>query len=530
MTGEEPLGREYLLREEIGRGASAIVRRAGRRSGGPDVAAKLLRPQFAGNRRVRDLLLREEAALRDLHHESIVGLRDLVVENSRIALLTELVDGPNLGGYLAGRGGALPAAEVSGIGAQVAAGLAAAHAQGVVHLDLKPENVLVAHGTDPVRVKISDFGVSALLFEANPAAAGGTPGYIAPEIARGGAATAAADVYALGVLLTELATGSRGRAAALPDGLRALVLSCLATDPRDRPSARSVAATLRSAGADATAQRPTPTGFPYGADPGGTWAGDTRLRSNAHPADAPLATVGSGRDHHRRRRRIAIGAGAGGLAVVAAVVTGIAVSAAAGEHNGAPAPGVTTTTPAAAVTGTTTAPGPVTPTELVATEARDTTRVTFAAHLPGGKGTLYLALRDGVATAYLCDGNRVEAWFSGTVSAGTFDLTGKKGGTLAGRFTDDEATGSVDAKGISTDFTIPRVYKPSGLYKAAGKVRNAEVKGGWIVLPDGSRVGVLSVGDQPQPAPSLEADGLTASVDGEALTVTEVDVDSGSGF
>ena len=149
MEDQEPLGREYLLHEEIGRGAHAVVRRATSRLGGPPLAAKLLKPEYAGDRRVRELFIREEAALRDLEHSSIVGIRDVVVERGRLALLMDYVDGPNLRRYLADRGGSLAAHEAVWIAAQAAAALAVAHVQGVVHLDLKPENILVVRGTDP---------------------------------------------------------------------------------------------------------------------------------------------------------------------------------------------------------------------------------------------------------------------------------------------------------------------------------------------------------------------------------------------
>src|SRR4051812_39454435 len=103
MADEHQLGREYVLHEEIGRGAMAVVHRATSRQGGPALAAKIIRPECS-DPRVRELFIREEAALRALQHEAIVGVRDLVVEGGRIALVMELVDGPNLRSHLARRG------------------------------------------------------------------------------------------------------------------------------------------------------------------------------------------------------------------------------------------------------------------------------------------------------------------------------------------------------------------------------------------------------------------------------------------
>jgi len=291
MADDEPLGRDYLLHEQLGQGATGIVRRATRNDGGPPLAAKLLRADLAGNRRVRDLFLREEAALRSLQHESIVAIRELIFERGQLALLMELVDGPNLRGYLAERGGTLPPDEACSIAAQAAAGLAAAHAQGVVHLDLKPENILFADGTPPPRIKITDFGVAALLLDAgrDRESLGGTPGYIAPEVLDGGTPTAAADVFALGVVLVEMLTGGRPdpRGAdpptSLPEELRTVVRECLALDPRDRPTARTVAARLRMAPSSVTgfsAHAPT-------APPGPQEA--TRLRDRARGPEPEAA-------------------------------------------------------------------------------------------------------------------------------------------------------------------------------------------------------------------------------------------------
>jgi serine/threonine-protein kinase len=516
MVGPEPLGRDYLLHEEIGRGAWAVVRRATSRSGGPVLAAKLLRPQFAANRRVRDLLLREEAALRDLDQPSIVALRDLVVEGGGIALLMEYVDGPDLRRFLAQRGGALPVGEVRTIGAQVAAALAAAHAHGVVHLDLKPENVLVA-GADPATVKISDFGVAALLSDADPGAPGGTPGYIAPEVLDGRAATGAADVYALGVLLTEIATGGRpGTAGPVPAELAGLIQDCLATDPRARPSARSLAATLRSAAYTAASAE-------AGTETGTGWLNPTRLRPSGERVPA-VTSPPPGRPWSRRR----LAYGVSGAVLVVAGVSGFALNAVADEHHSA-APTAQSSSSATVSTAGAPAPATLATTKLAAPAGHS--RGTYAAHLPNNAGSLYLALRDGKAIAYLCDGKKLEAWFTGTVSPGMFSLTGKTAGSsLNGSFTAANAAGQVTVGGKTTYFTIPQVHKPSGLYRAAGKVRNAQVKGGWIVLPDGRQVGVLTVGDVEQPAPALDTTSLSAAVPDGTVTASEIDADSGAGF
>jgi serine/threonine-protein kinase len=532
MEDQEPLGQEYLLHEEIGRGAHAVVRRATSRLGGPPLAAKLLKPEYAGDRRVRELFIREEAALRDLEHSSIVGIRDVVVERGRLALLMDYVDGPNLRRHLTDRGGQLPPHEAAWIAAQAAAALAVAHVQGVVHLDLKPENILVVRGTDPTLIRITDFGVAALLFDADPAVIGGTPGYMAPEVVQGGTATAAADVYSLGVVLREMLAGN------LPVPLDDLVAACLATDPRSRPSARSLAIRLRDARAALIGGAPAPSPAPEAALAGAAMAAgdnrDTRLRNGgvAQPPETPPPPP-TRPSRWRRGPLLTLAAGV----VAAALLTGITVSAAAGQRDAVVvAPVVTTasaTTPATvppaaepSAIATSTAPATKPPADPLA----DRTRATFAGHVDNGGGTLAISLRDGVAIAYICDGKRVESWLKGTAAAGKLSLTGEDGSKITGTFDAKRARGQVTVAGRTNDFDIKIAKKPSGLYRAAAKVRNATVVGSWIVLQDGKQVGVLVNAGVPGPAPALDVTGRATTVDGARVPTSTIDVDSGEGF
>ena len=509
MDDQEPLGREYLLHEEIGRGALAVVRRATSRFGGPPLAAKLLRPEYAGDRRVRELFIREEAALRDLEHPSIVSIRDLVVERGRLALLMDYVDGPDLRRHLAERGGLLPAHEAAWIAAQAAAALAAAHVQGVVHLDLKPENILVVRGTDPTLIRITDFGVAALLFDADPVAPGGTPGYMAPEILRGGPATAAADVYSLGVVLREMLGDDP------PASLDELTVDCLAADPRSRPSARALAAQLRDARTVLLHGDPAPTGARVTPPPAADGDRHTRLRNGGAARVTDPPSPPSAPSRWRRGPLLTLGAGA----VVAALLIGITVNAAADPRAAVP------TAPSITASATSAAAATLPPTVKVA----DRTRATFAGRVEGGAGTLAISLRDGVAIAYICDGKRVEAWLKGTAGAGRITLTGK-GARITTTFDERRARGEVTVAGRTNSFDIGIAKKPSGLYRAAARVRNAEVVGSWIVLPDGSQVGVLRNAGVPGPAPALDVTGRTTTVDGSQVRTSTVDVDTGEGF
>jgi serine/threonine protein kinase len=523
MADPESLGGEYLLHEEIGRGALAVVRRATSRLGGPPLAAKLLRPEYAGDRRVRDLFLREEAALRDLDHPAIVGIRDLVVERGRLALLMDYVDGPNLRRHLADRGGRLPVAEAAGIAAQAAAALAAAHAQGVVHLDLKPENILLVRGTDPPVIRITDFGVAALLLDADREVAGGTPGYTAPEVLRGAPVTAAADVYSLGAVLVELIEGSlpRDPETLLPEPLRTLGRECLAADPRSRPSARAVAARLRSAGTIQAAPAAVEN----------HWEGeigqrDTRLRPGVTPAPVPQPAPAPVKERWRRGPLLTLA----GAVVVAALLVGVNAMADAQDRPDRKAAIVATIPPASAeaTPETPAPPANLPPTEGVA--VADRTRATFVGHVDNDAGTLAISLRDGVAIAYICDGDRVEAWLRGTAAAGRLSLKGKNGAAITATFDAARARGKVTVIGRTNNFTLTPAKKPSGLYRTAAKVKNAKVVGSWIVLPDGRQVGVLTEGDAVGPAPALDVTRRTATVDGTAVGASSIDVDSGEGF
>ncbi|MCA2217939.1 hypothetical protein LDL48_34645 [Wangella sp. NEAU-J3] len=223
-------------------------------------------------------------------------------------------------------------------------------------------------------------------------------------------------------------------------------------------------------------------------------------------------------------------------AVLAAVLAGLTVAAAAGPEDpddpvAAPPPAIATsaTTPAAP-TGSAGAPAVLPPTTpLAASTPADRTRATFAGRVPGA-GTLAISVRDGVAIAYVCDGARIESWLKGTAVAGKLSLTGKGGARISATFDARRARGTVTVAGRTSDFDIRVAKKPSGLYRAAAQVRNARVVGSWIVLPDGSQVGVLTADEVPRPAPPLNVAGGTTTVDGVAVTTSTIDVDTGAGF
>jgi serine/threonine-protein kinase len=174
--------------------------------------------------------------------------------------------------------------------------------------------------------------------------------------------------------------------------------------------------------------------------------------------------------------------------------------------NATSAPAVAATTPAAAPT--TAAPAP---------------QVTYAGKVNGGGATIAIALKDGKAVAYLCDGRSTEAWLQGTAANGQLSLTGAGGASLTATYGNGLAAGTISARSREWAFSVGTVSKPSGLYRATANVRNAEVVGGWIVLANGEQVGVLVVGDDVEPAPELNTSTNTVNVDGTQITANPVD-------
>ncbi len=268
-------GGRLTLDESLGAGAMGRVFAATDQLLGRRVAVKELAEGIAANEEYRERFLREARVLARLSHPNIVQVFDLLAEGSRHYLCMELVEGSSLEAELTRRG-VYPVRDAAALGRQIAEALAYAHGREVVHRDLKPANVLVTHGGT---VKVVDFGVARLADQrmTRTGVLMGTPVYMAPEQIQGGEIDARADLYALGVLLFELATGKApfdGNIAAVfakhltetPPRLQLdprdpaaqryadLVAALRAKDPAVRPaSAADVAAELAQIGAAAAA-------------------------------------------------------------------------------------------------------------------------------------------------------------------------------------------------------------------------------------------------------------------------------------
>ncbi len=213
-SGEPRVLGPYTLEEELGRGGMGIVFRAHDAALGRTVAVKVLRPELA-DEQARARVLREARAAARFRHEHAVVVHAVDHTPDGLPyLVMEHVAGPSLAGLLHSRGRLEPLLAVAVV-TQVADALAAAHATGLVHRDVKPSNVLLeAAGSDEdgYRAKLADFGlardaaeVTALTREG---ALAGTPAYMSPEQVRGGEPLdPRGDVYSLGVTLYEVLTG-----------------------------------------------------------------------------------------------------------------------------------------------------------------------------------------------------------------------------------------------------------------------------------------------------------------------------------
>jgi serine/threonine-protein kinase len=287
LAGEEPLiGRSignYKIVRIIGEGGMGTVYLAEHPMIGKRVAVKMLRPELGTNPGLVSRFFQEARAVNEIRHPNIVDISDFgKTEDGIVYLVMELLEGRSLRDRLNAEG-ALPIEDVVTICGQVCDALAAAHRGGIVHRDLKPDNIFLLQ--DPaqpgvLRSKLYDFGVAKLLGEqdtkvSHKTIAGsvvGTPYYMSPEQALCQDVGAAADIYAMGVVMFEMVTGEVPFKAEqlvlllnailkqpappasqfrheVPPFLDRLILRCLEKDPGARPQTMEEIVALLGAGA-----------------------------------------------------------------------------------------------------------------------------------------------------------------------------------------------------------------------------------------------------------------------------------------
>jgi eukaryotic-like serine/threonine-protein kinase len=278
----QTLGGRYKLLNELGSGGMAVVWRARDEVLGRPVAVKLLASRYSGDPQSRARIRSEARAAANLSHPNIAQVYDYGEADEggvpRPYVVMELVNGPTLQQRMAS--GPLPPRTVFRICGEVAAALAAAHAEGLVHRDIKMANIMVT----TAGAKVVDFGIAAAVGPVAPEEMlVGTPAYLAPERLTGDAVLAASDVYALGVLLYRLLADESPWSVesttqmlkahvyleptplpptpGVPPAVAALITRCLRKNPQARPTASTVSSILADAaealpevrGADAAA-------------------------------------------------------------------------------------------------------------------------------------------------------------------------------------------------------------------------------------------------------------------------------------
>lgn len=252
------LASRYELLEEIGSGATAITYRGRDQRLDRYVAIKIMRQGDELDDSFVQRFEREARTAASVAHGNVVDVYDVGQEDGNLYIVMQYIDGEDLK-HLITREGALPVDRAREITRQVLAGLGAIHAAGIVHRDIKPQNVLI--GRDGI-ARVTDFGIAQVAMDVGLTTAGttvGTAAYMAPEQAQGGKLTEATDLYAVGVMLYEMLTGQmpfeastpmammlahiqqqpvppsqRRGGEAIPPDLDGIVLQAMAKDPAHR--------------------------------------------------------------------------------------------------------------------------------------------------------------------------------------------------------------------------------------------------------------------------------------------------------
>ncbi|MGW8991945.1 protein kinase domain-containing protein [Streptomyces zhihengii] len=276
----------YAVERELGAGGMGTVYLA-RSRGGRAVAVKVARPELASDPHFRERFRAEVAAARSVGGFHTAPVVDADPDAAAPWLATAYIPGPTLSALIAD-GGPMDEARLRRLGAALAEALAAIHACGLVHRDLKPGNIIMAEDGP----RVLDFGIARALESTRLTATGtafGTPGFLAPEQAQGQEVGGAADVFALGAVLVAAAGGSAFGAGtpmglmyrsvheppdlgAVPEGLRPAVAACLAKEPGGRPTPESLLDLFLPdpvAHPPTVALPPPPSYAPYGASPFG---------------------------------------------------------------------------------------------------------------------------------------------------------------------------------------------------------------------------------------------------------------------
>jgi len=311
---------QFQVREAIGHGGMGVVLKANDPKLNRIVAIKVLASHFAANATARKRFLREARAAAAVTHPHVIAIYAVDEDNTPPYLVMECVDGQSLQQKI-DREGELELKEILRIGSQIAAGLAAAHAHGLIHRDIKPANILLENGVE--RVKITDFGLARAIDDLSITRTGevpGTPQYMSPEQASGQGVDNRSDLFSLGCVLYAMCTGRspfRGDSTVavlrrvcddvhrpigeinpeIPDALVAIIDRLLAKNPDERfQTAQEVADLLEQHLACLQYPTKTPPRRPMGIAAGSV----VQPGPGAHDSGVDKASVPR-RSHSRRR-------------------------------------------------------------------------------------------------------------------------------------------------------------------------------------------------------------------------------------
>ncbi len=207
MTHETVLNGRYRLVAQQGSGGMAVIYKAIDQALGRTVAVKILRPSLTNDPAFLARFRNEARSVANLAHPNIVTVHDVGSDGPTHYIVMEFIEGQDLKRIIKGDGG-LPIERALNLAIQICAGIGFAHRAGLVHADVKPQNILV---TREDVVKVTDFGIAQALSDAQPgerqAVVWGSPHYFAPEQAKGEKPSPAADVYSIGIVMFEMLTG-----------------------------------------------------------------------------------------------------------------------------------------------------------------------------------------------------------------------------------------------------------------------------------------------------------------------------------
>jgi serine/threonine protein kinase len=458
----------YRLRHVVGSGGMGVVWEAWDERLERRVALKQLHRQSGASTAEAELAnrraMREARLTARLNHPHAVPVYDVVEQEGQLWLIMQFIPSITLA-ELIKAGGPLQPDEAAQVGAEAGSALAAAHAVGIVHRDVKPGNILIA---DDGTALISDFGIAHALGDATLTARGlvhGTPAYLAPEVARGGEADFASDVFSLGATLYSAVEGTppfgtdensiallhRVASGQFPSpqrsgALTSLIVDMLSADPEARPSMKTVAdnlaqlATGTPSSASGETLTPSAPGQATTGGAGGQGLSKTHYLTQSGPDS--MTTPAPGNSDHRspeppRRRGIAAA-----VAIVALLAIGILVTALLmDDRTGSPTAGSSPSSSAAPQsTSPTTAPQSATPsasstlrrdpspTATARTSARTPSKIPSPTTAPPVQGTPTAAqLRQAITGYYaLMPRNTDAAWPRMTASYQTNHAGGRQ--------------------------------------------------------------------------------------------------------